>query len=363
MAPSLETLPMEVIGYVSSHLKVIDLRSAASTSRTINNGVSTMLFHSVGFSGDRQTLKFKLLEFLNVEASGKAGIVIRSARSVSIRVIENGMLTGYQEEAVFLPALMVSVLGKLTRAQCLIVDIAGLTYSEQAAFGTQVRRAVGLPLYRRLVSGLIRSPYDRVQRALADNLTSVKITQLVRDRDISLLIETCPDLRRLALALDDPIFDYVKFLPQGNNPPSLNVVGLENMEWLILNNKINLRYRRVEDPESFLEAVQNVSQAFSGMGNLTKLSISVATRALQWVENSDLAEGTDERDDLQDTLLDAVAVMAEGVDTLLDACIVEGDTALGKTYRGFQEEPLQFRIQIGSILNTPGDTFTRGLMH
>lgn len=289
--------------------------------------------------------------------------MIKSARSVSIRVIENGLLTGYREEAVFLPALMVSVLSKLSRTQSLNIDIGGLTYSEQAAFGTQVRRAVGLPLYRHLVSALVRLPYDRVSRKLADNLTSVKITQIARDRDISLLVETCPDLRRLALTLEDPIFDYRMFQPQGNNPPRLNVVGLENLEWLILNNKINLRYRRVEDPESFLEAIQNVSQAFSSMGNLTKLSISVATRALQWVENADLAEGTDERDDLQEMFSDAVGVMAAEIATLLDGCIVEGDTALGKTYRGVQEEAMEFNIHIGTILNTPSDTFPRGLMH
>lgn len=363
MAPSLETLPMEVIGNVASHLQVIDLRSAASTSRRLNDGVSAMLFHSVGFSGDRQTLKSKFLEFLQVDASGRADIIIRAARTVSIRVVENGLLTGYREEAAFLPALMVSVLQKLTRAQCLIIDISGLTFSEQSAFGVQVRRAVGLPLYRHLVSERIQSPYDLVSRKLADNLTSVKITQIARDRDISLLVETCPDLRRLALTLEDPIFEYRMFLPQGNKPPRLNVVGLENLEWLVLNNKINLRYRRVEDPESFLEAIQNVSRAFSNMGNLTKLSISVATRTLRWVESAHLAEGTDEHGDLQDMFSDAVGVMAAEIDTLLDGCIVEGDTALRRTYRGLQEEATEFNIHIGTILNTPSDTFPRGLMH
>ncbi|KAJ4014239.1 hypothetical protein NW752_005957 [Fusarium irregulare] len=336
MAPSLQLLPLEVIGNVASHLQVIDLRSAASTSRRLNDGVSAMLFHSVGFSGDRQTLKLKFLEFLQVDASGRADVIIRAARTVSIRVVENGLLTGYREEAAFLPALMVSVLQKLTRAQCLIIDIDGLTFSEHSAFDVQVRRAVGLPLYRHLVSGRIQSPYDRVSRKLADNLTSVKITQIARDRDISLLVETCPDLRRLALTVEDPIFDYRMFLPQGNKPPRLNVVGLENLEWLVLNNKINLRYRRVEDPESFLEAIQNYAH---------------------------LAEGTDEHGDLQDMFSDAVGVMAAEIDTLLDGCIVEGDTALRRTYRGLQEEATEFNIHIGTILDTPSDTFPRGLMH
>ncbi|KAJ4130335.1 hypothetical protein NW768_007318 [Fusarium equiseti] len=360
MAPSLETLPMEVIGEISTHLKVIDLRSAASTSRTINNGVSTILFHSIGFRGNRETLKFKLMEFLNVEAAGRAGIVIRSARSVSIRVIENGLLTNYREEAVFFPALIISVLSKLRRAQCLLLDVGGLTTNEKSSFGTQVRRAVGLPLYRHLVWESISSPCGQVQRALAAHLTSIKVTQLARDYHVRLMVKTCPDLRRLSLTVEDPVFDYVKFLPQGNDPPRLNVVALENLEWLVLNNKINLRARRLEDHESFLEAIQNLSQAFAGMGNLTRLSVGVATRTLQWVENADLSEASDERFNLQETLLDAVGVMAGEVDTLLDACIVEGDTALEKIYRGIQEGT-QFRSDIGTMAAIPGDTFPRGL--
>ncbi|KAH7193773.1 uncharacterized protein B0J16DRAFT_395699 [Fusarium flagelliforme] len=58
--------------------------------------------------------------------------------------------------------------------------------------------------------------------------------------------------------------------------------------------------------ERFLIAIQNVGQAFSGMGNLTKFSISITTRTLRLVENADLAEVTNGRHDLQDTFLDTV---------------------------------------------------------
>lgn len=57
---------------------------------------------------------------------------------------------------VLLPALMISVLGNLTRTQCLVVDPGGLTTNEQAA--ERGHHRVYLTRYFVASSTLIRSP-------------------------------------------------------------------------------------------------------------------------------------------------------------------------------------------------------------
>ena len=62
------------------------------------------------------------------------------ALTVVLFLFPPGSGRGVHADDTLLPAtapipVIISVLGKLTRAQCLIIDIGGLTYNEQAVFG------------------------------------------------------------------------------------------------------------------------------------------------------------------------------------------------------------------------------------